>query len=221
MRRLALAVLATAGFSQVALAADLPVKAAAPMTAMVAATNWTGFYVGINGGAGWGRSNQTDTAGTTSGDYNQSGGLVGGTLGYNWQVNNLVIGVEGDYDWANINGSVSPAVCSVACFTNLRSLGTVRARLGMTWGNWMPYLTGGIAWGRVNTGQTGLPAFGANTTKSGGTFGGGVEVMLAPKWSGKVEYLYTNLGTTTYIVAIPVNVTEKVHVVRVGVNYHF
>ena len=118
------------------------------------AYNWTGFYVGINGGGGWGRSTQTDAAGVTSGSYNQSGGLVGGTVGYNWQMTNWVLGLEADWDWANIDGSTNPVVCAApGCFTDLRSIGTVRPRLGYAWDRWLVYVTGGLAWGDIKAGQ--------------------------------------------------------------------
>jgi len=210
------------GFVQAASAADMPVKMpvkAAPIVAPV--YNWTGFYVGINGGIGWGRTNQTDTSGVTSGTYTQTGALAGGTVGYNYQINNIVLGIEGDFDWANINGSTSPTVCSVSCYTNLHWLSTIRGRAGLAYGMWLPYITGGAAFGSIATGQTGLPAFAVTTTRTGWTIGAGLEAMFAPKWSAKLEYLYTDLGTSTYVVAIPVNVTERVSIVRAGINYHF
>jgi outer membrane immunogenic protein len=209
-------------FTAAANAADMPARMptkAAPMMAPV--YNWTGIYIGINGGGGWGRTSQTDTTGATSGNYNQSGGVGGGTLGYNYQLNNIVLGVEGDWDWANINGSSSAVGCTPTCYTNLRWLATARGRLGVAWGMWLPYITGGAAFGSVNTGQTGLPQFAVTATRSGWTLGGGVEAMFAPKWSAKLEYLYADLGTTTYTVAIPVNVPERVNVLRAGINYHF
>src|SRR5476651_2428867 len=84
-------------------AADLPARRYEPPPARAPAFapvyNWTGFYIGVNGGGGWGRS-RWDSADA----FNISGGLVGGTLGYNYQVGQLVWGVEGDIDWSNIKG---------------------------------------------------------------------------------------------------------------------
>src|ERR1035441_6968515 len=104
------------GMVQASSAADLPVKAPVYKAPVVAPLyNWTGPYIGIAGGYGWGHSNQTDpgisttgTTGTTGpadGSYLVSGGILGGTLGYNWQQGPWVFGVEGDYSWADINGS--------------------------------------------------------------------------------------------------------------------
>ncbi|HEY5380434.1 MAG TPA: outer membrane protein [Pseudolabrys sp.] len=210
--------IAALGFVGTASAADMPTKA--PMM-MAPVYNWTGFYVGINGGAGWGRTNQTNAGGVTSGSYNQSGGIVGGTLGYNWQVNNIVVGIEGDMDWANINGTSTAATCAGSCWTNLKWLATVRPRLGLAWGMWMPFVTGGVAFGSVDTGCCGGgPALSTTATRTGWTVGGGVEVMFAPRWSAKLEYLYADLGNTTYA-ATAIVVPEKVSVVRGGINYHF
>ena len=68
--------------------------------------NWTGFYVGVSGGGAWGTSEHTFPGGT-HGPFDISGGLVGGTVGYNWQSGNLVLGLEGDYSWADIHGSTT------------------------------------------------------------------------------------------------------------------
>jgi outer membrane immunogenic protein len=219
----------------VANAADMALKAAPPPAAP--AWNWSGFYLGIEGGGGWARSQQTDTAGTTSGTYNQSGGLFGFTAGYNWQAGNIVAGVEGDWSWARINGSVTlPGLCTAGggsvCFTNMRSFGTARARIGMLTpsGQFLFYVTGGAAGANIRAGQQSCSTPIVGAIASCGTanewapvVGAGVEAMLAPHWSGKVEYLYTSFGThLSYTVFIPVNVSEKnVNIVRAGINYHF
>ncbi len=218
-----------------ALAADMPVKAPPPPPAPT--WSWAGFYIGPEAGGGWAHSQQTDTGGTTSGPYNQSGGLAGGTIGYNWQRNNVVFGLEADMSWAGIDGSVSlPGLCTAGsgtvCFTNMHWLNTDRARLGVTSpsGQFLFYVTGGVAGASIQGGQESCstPVFGAiascgRRTEWAPVGGVGVEAMLAPKWSAKVEYLHTSFDTHTfYTVFIPVNVTENnVNILRVGVNYHF
>ena len=98
-------------------AADLPQPpppmARAPVFVPPPVYNWSGFYIGINGGWGFGTSNWTNslTVPGSSGDFNLSGGVVGGTVGANWQFNQFVVGVEGDIDWSNINGSSSNGLC--------------------------------------------------------------------------------------------------------------
>src|SRR5947209_4434645 len=125
MKQLVGSTLALTLFATSAMAADLAVRAPARYVAPVSVYNWTGFYVGIEGGGGWGVARQTDPLGFNTG-YNVSGGLVGGTLGYNWQINRLVLGLEADEAWANIRGSTSIiGVCGGAppnCSSNLRSL---------------------------------------------------------------------------------------------------
>ena len=147
-------------------------------------------------------------------------------------MNHVVFGLEADLSWTGINGSVTlPTLCSAgggsACFTNMQWLNTDRARLGITWNQFLVYVTGGLAGASIRDGQQSCatPIAGASCgtqTEWAGTIGGGVEAYVAPKWSVKVEYLYADFGTKqSYIVFIPVNVSEKVNILRVGINYHF
>ena len=93
---------------------------------MRAPYNWTGFYVGINGGGGWGSSTWSNPAGTADADL--AGGVVGGTLGYNYQMGQTVFGLEGDLDWSNIRGSTSTGLCAGISLRNPQLLGSPRAR---------------------------------------------------------------------------------------------
>ncbi len=188
--------------------------------------NWTGFYIGVNGGAGWARSSHTDVLGLTTGDFNQRGGLIGGTVGYNWQTGPVVLGVEGDLDWARINGSVGG--CAFGnCFTQMQAFGTARGQLGYAFNNWMPYITGGAAFADVRAGQDGIGGTSSDQWRTGWTVGGGLEAMFAPGWSAKVEYLYADFGNGSSVnyttpAGINVGATERnVNIVRGGINYHF
>ena len=100
----ALAIVTTVGAAN---AADISRRQAMPTKAVpyVQAYNWTGGYIGINGGGGWGRSDTS--APFASGGFRTSGGILGGTLGYNYQMGQTVFGVEGDIDWSNIRGSAT------------------------------------------------------------------------------------------------------------------
>ena len=109
--------------------------------------NWTGFYVGINGGGGWGGSEFS--APFSTGSFDTSGGLVGGTIGYNWQMNQFVFGLEGDIDWSNIRGSA--ACAGTTCEARNDWLSTVRGRFGYAFDRFMPYVTGGAAFGNIKT----------------------------------------------------------------------
>jgi outer membrane immunogenic protein len=217
-------------------AADMAVKAApAPV---IAPPTWTGLYLGINGGGGWGTTDHTDLFGTTSKNFSQSGGLVGVTYGANWQSNRFVIGYEGDFDWSNINGTfTSPALCSVnggtTCFTNLENFSAARIRAGVDLNGWLLFGTAGYGFGQVKAGQNpcGITIFGGNscgeTWRDGWVAGGGVEKMFAQNWSVKVEYLHFDFGNRiNYTPATigggnSVNVLERGDIVRAGVNYHF
>ena len=166
--------------------------------------NWTGFYIGINGGGGWGNSDGLVNS------FSTSGGLVGGTLGYNWQMGQGVFGLEGDFDWSNIGAT---AACPpTSCEVRNNWLSTVRARFGYAFDRFMPYITGGLAFGEVETSAAGVAS--ATDTKVGWTIGAGVEGSIAGPWTAKVEYLYVDLGNTA-------NLDFRAHVGRVGLNYRF
>ena len=206
-------------------AADLPVKA----PGKTAATNWSGWYVGIEGGGAWGRAAQTNTiSGVSLGYYDQKGGLVGGTLGYNWQVANLILGLETDLSWASLTGAEACGpTLTFSCPTELRAFGTLRGRLGVAvWGKTILYAAGGLAYGDIRATRN-VSATTSDNWRAGWTIGGGVETMLFPRWSLKLEYLYSTFpGTgTTYIVtstATPVSTVEiDVQIVRAGLNWHF
>jgi outer membrane immunogenic protein len=219
--------------------ADLPklVVKAAPAAR---SGDWTGFYVGVQAGGGWGRAGQTDASPFDTGWYNLSGGLAGVTWGYNWQVGNTVIGFESDAAWSNIRGSTDGAnalngPCGGApsrCAAELQWFGTDRLRLGYAFGRWLPFVAGGMAWGYVH-GKEG-DTLANPPTGSGGEFhygwtaGGGVEAMIDPHWSAKVEYLYADLRDGLTFVdqfggggAADQSVRMQVHIVRAGLNYKF
>jgi outer membrane immunogenic protein len=248
-----------------ALAADLPVKA--PPMAPAPVLNWTGFYIGVNGGYSWGRSsrdlnffnplNGVTLASGTGGGRDMNGGLFGGQLGYNWQTSNWVFGIETDAQWTGQKGSTT-VLCPVAgCFPTavaagtgvgagltdkLEWFGTFRGRGGvLVTPSVLLYVTGGLAYGSVQTEvalsgftATGIPvtAIGSRSSdKFGWTVGGGVEAMFAGNWSGKIEYLYMDLGSISNSVVLPTasgfplgaNVTSRVtdSIIRGGISYHF
>ena len=221
MKKLVIAAAISAvGFVSVALAADMPTKA--PVAPLPLAYNWTGFYVGINGGYGWGKSNWTAITGASTGDFDITGGLVGGTIGYNWQTGIVVLGVEGDIDGGSIRGTGNAVGGAPCCETKNTWLGTARARLGYAgWTRWLPYVTGGAAFGNIKmTSSTGSEAH----SRTGWTAGGGLEYAIYSAWSVKAEYLYVDLGTTgcTTPTCIPnISVKYKTNILRAGLNYRF
>lgn len=225
MKRVVLAAIAAFAFAagtNASLAADLgrrpmemPVKAP-PMYSP--AYNWSGFYLGVNGGGGWGSSNWD----TVPGSFDLSGAMIGGTAGYNYQFGQTVVGLEGDIDWSNIRGS-STAGCALGCETRNNWLGTVRARAGYAWDRFLPYVTGGVAFGGVEANTPGFA--GASDTRVGWTVGGGVEYAITNNVSAKAEYLYVDLGSFNCGLNCGVAATDNVsftsHVVRGGLNWKF
>src|SRR5262249_5913206 len=131
---LGLAVLA--GFNGVAAGADLRPTPYAPAPYVLPYYNWTGFYVGANGGGGWGSSTWSGFS-----SFNTSGGLIGGTVGYNRQFGQFVAGVGGDLDWGNIPGG---GVCTVSFHTTHKRLGTRRGPGGHAIDRWLPPLAGRV-----------------------------------------------------------------------------
>ena len=174
---------------------------------------WTGFYVGINGGGAFGRSSFGAPVPTA---FDTSGGLVGGTIGYNWQSGPIVFGLEGDADWADIRGSATCAA-GITCGTRSDFLATVRGRVGYAFDRFLPYVTGGLAVGNIRSSVTGFGT--TDVTNAGWTLGAGVEASFARNWSAKLEYLYVDLGRGGAIAGTRASLTENI--VRAGVNYHF
>jgi outer membrane immunogenic protein len=193
MKRILLAGAGVLAMASLANAADLPrqmySKAPPPMAAPY--YNWTGFYIGINGGGAWGTSSWDSTR-----SFDVSGGMIGGTVGYNWQTGPWVLGVEGDLDWASVKGSTNAIGCVTAnCSTENTWLGTVRGRVGYAFDRWMPYITGGVAFGGVDANQA--PFTGGSSTQVGWAAGAGVEFAVVNNVTAKVEYLHYDLGSFT------------------------
>jgi outer membrane immunogenic protein len=238
-----------------ALAADLTYKAPSPPPPP--AWSWTGFYVGVNAGYSLAKDPFTQTldeggialiSSTADSRVTPNGGVFGGQAGYNYQVGNIVVGVEGDFQWS---GARDTAGCGIECFNEggmaaiigtaeqqIKWFGTARGRVGYTNNDWLLYVTAGGAWGEVDaTTAINVPmSVGAlsNTTsitKSGGVFGGGVEVHLGGQWTAKAEYLYMDLGNINDTLgitglglggpaaALTTNSKIQDNIVRAGLNF--
>jgi len=216
-----------------ALAANMAVKAPPPPVA--APYSWTGFYIGIAGGGGWGHAEDTDATPFDSGKFAVTGGLIGGTLGYNWQIDKIVLGLEGDGSGAWMKGTTVGTLplfgnCGGSpphCDSNLRALGTFRARAGVTFDRFLPFVTGGLAVGSLH-GHEGDTLGDGTTTVIGWNVGGGLEYAFANNWSAKFEYLHVDFGNHVIFTdqlllfgAVPQNVRFAADIVRVGLNYKF
>jgi outer membrane immunogenic protein len=198
------ACLSVAAMTQ-ALAGDLPLERryAAPETYR-SLFNWTGFYVGGNGGYAWG----------SAAGANPNGFIGGAQAGYNYQFSpSGVVGVETDISASSIDGKIGGTKF------DLDYLGTIRARAGYTVDRVMFYVTGGAAYGR---GDLEVASLSNAQFHWGWTLGGGVEAMVTPHVSARLEYLYVDLAKQTYqTVGGPMNVGYTTSLIRAGVNYRF
>lgn len=225
--------------STAALAADLPNVKGPPIynpPPPPPTWNWTGFYIGANGGYGWGTTTWSylPTGGTPVPNLSTHGGLAGGTVGFNYEfAPGIVAGVEGDFDWADINGSTSCPNPAFACQSRLRDFGTARGRIGWALDRFLIYGTGGGAFGEVNTRTdnlfgtpvppSGSPINGSSSFRAGWAAGVGVEYAFWNNLTAKVEYLHYDLGGADYAVdnGLFVHAHEFGNVVRAGLNWKF
>ena len=235
------------GLGVPALAADLPVKALPRKAPVVAPYSWTGWYIGANAGYGVGYGQGTFAFGPLLETFNAmpAGAFGGGQLGYNYQFGSFVVGAETDIQGAGISDT---RTCLLGCVPGSSALidqklnwfGTMRARVGLANGPVLTYVTGGAAYGGTETGVTttfggATAASSVSATKSGWTWGTGVEAALGGNWTAKAEYLYIDLGSSSASNTIPatpgiaaalpfvstVNVKNREQIFRGGVNYHF
>ena len=230
-------------------AADLPArmvtKAPPPPPPMY---NWTGFYIGANVGGSWGRQDVSlvTAAGALTNGNDINGVIGGGQIGYNWQGFNSrwVFGIEADIQGSGQRGSGSFFIpgggvllvippTTVAYEDKLNWFGTVRGRIGWAMGDqgrFLPYITGGFAYGEGNLNGAGsvlgtAVAFNTTKTYTGWTVGAGIEWAFWDRWSAKAEYLYIDFGNGPTIALTPAFTLTTNHLTdnigRVGVNYRF
>ncbi|HWB47358.1 MAG TPA: outer membrane protein [Hyphomicrobiaceae bacterium] len=184
-------------------------------------TNWAGFYVGIQGGYGWGDT-QHSAGGVSTPTRDIQGGGFGVTWGTNWQSGNWVYGTESDFSFTDIDGSIAPGCVPGSCFTEIRNLSTSRLRAGYAIdSNKLLYITGGLAYGTVRAGIHGS-ASEDERTRFGWTLGGGLEWALSPRWSLKADYLHVDLGDRRnyYSAGGATDVDVNADILRVGLNYN-
>ena len=218
-----------------------------------------GFYIGANGGAGFGINEvstnvgpaitaitRTAVAATVPLTPEMSNGFLGGVqAGYNWRAGVFVVGIEGDYDAANLQGN-APCFLVLNCTIKHSWVADITGRVGVVaLDRALIYVKGGLAWeeANFNVGNTigvGGTTFTVNAsgsgTQTGGLLGMGVEYAFLPNWSAKIEYNFIDFGSRSFsapistnsslagtplagLTAIPFSTTENEHIIKAGVNY--
>jgi outer membrane immunogenic protein len=211
-------------------AADLRARPAykAEPVAYVPYYNWTGFYIGAHIGGAWADKQWTDPAGPpfNMGSHSADGLIGGAQIGFNWQTGPWVLGIEGQFSWADLKGSNADLI--FAGFTNTTKvdfLGSIAGRVGYAWNNWLLYLKVGGAWAHDDYRATnGVVTQTASDTRWGWMIGTGLEYGLTPNWSVKLEYNYMDFGTDRIVLTpgpFSVDVDQHIHLFKVGVNYRF
>jgi outer membrane immunogenic protein len=198
-------------------AADLAVKAPvykAPPPVII--SDWAGFYIGANGGGGFGTNtfNANPMLNTKP-----SGGLGGGQIGYNWQFGSFVVGLEGDFDGADVEATQRFGIRE-----HTTELATARGRAGYAiLPSLLAYGTGGYAYGHTSfTQNSGAPATVLQTSidENGWVAGGGLEYKLWGPVTARGEYLHYGFGNTS-VPAFNDTFKQSIDVVRGGLNYKF
>jgi outer membrane immunogenic protein len=196
-----------------AFAADLPSRAPPPVYVPPAPIfTWTGIYIGGQIGYAWGTSNTnvTDNFGDFVSFHTSNSGVIGGAhVGYNLQLSQFVVGLEGDVDGTSLSKSISGspfigggigANVPLTATTRTGVQGSIRGRLGYVWDRVLLYATGGVAFAGVE--GTLYGPFGgsvsSSTTRVGWTVGGGLEYAVTNNWSIRAEYRYAQFGHSSF-----------------------
>ncbi len=208
--------------------------------------NWGGLYFGAHGGYGWADTDYPGAPAYPAGPPRPDleGGLVGGQIGYNLQLERIVLGVEADYSFTKMSETTRDGNY-ITQDHEISALGSVRGRLGLTFGRWLPYATAGWAWNNASFNQTcpdpaAVPFGHCNVangfapynitkdeTETGWVYGGGVESLIAPNWTLRLEGLRYDFDEQDYALGKTPSgkdlgsktLDHDVTVVRFGVNY--
>jgi len=209
MKKFLLATVSMVALTSVARAADMPAKA--PMYFPVPVADWTGLYMGAQGGVVRHRASFDDFDCVTvicpaTLDRRKVGGTFGGLLGYNWQQGSFVYGVEGDMNWNGAKASLPDfriGIETLSTSYDINWLATLRGRAGLALDATLLYITGGAAFGHVKNSVTvttnvsqETDSFAQNQTKLGWTAGVGIEHILGRHWTARAEFRYVDLGQT-------------------------
>lgn len=219
-----------------AVAADLPPSSAPAPVAPVAYApaaiySWTGFYLGGELGGAFARSSWDDPFSGGHNRFNSAGFLGGGQVGANYQINRLVLGVEGDFDWTGGMGLKGSGTDSIGdgIGTGVNWTSTVTGRIGMAFNRLLVYGKGGVAFADDQSTFTDLFGNGATSsfTRTGWTAGLGLEYALNQNWSARIEYDYLGFGpeglnfTTATPIGYSTNASLGIQEIKAGLNFRF
>ena len=188
------------GAAAPAVAADLAARPYTKAPPMVAAIyDWSGFYIGVNGGGASAHTSWDLVGFGPEGSHNATGGTIGGQIGYRWQSGQFVFGLEGQGNWADFSGDNISAITGFRNRTRIDSFGLITGQVGYAWNNVLLYVKGGAAvvGAKYDVLTAGVVTASANDTRWGGTVGAGLEYGFAPNWSVGVEYNHIFLGGRT------------------------
>jgi outer membrane immunogenic protein len=218
-------------------AADLarPPQTYIPPAVIVPVFTWTGCYLGGNVGGIWAKSDWNDAIFGDFGTNTGSGVLGGVQAGCNYQVNGWVVGIQGDYDWTNVNNnSPVPLFPAITDQTQIKSLASVTGRVGYTVGRFLGYVKAGGAWENGNFAfQLGaVPVVTASVTQTGWTVGLGGEYAFLNWLTGFIEYDHYGFGNANpgALVCTPalcgfatnnLSISSNVNVLKAGLNFKF
>lgn len=213
------------GLTSLASAADMPARAyKAPPPMIQAAYDWSGFYIGINGGGGFSHNCWDLFDGGLEGCNDASGGTLGGQVGYRWQMTNWVFGLEAQGNWADFRGTNTSLATGFLNQTKVDAFGLFTGQIGYAWNNALFYVKGGAAVtdNQFNVFDVGL-IDSASETRWGAVLGVGFEYAFAGNWSFGLEYDHMFMGGNNVIFfnGDVDHINQDVDLFLARVNYKF
>ncbi|MET3662514.1 outer membrane protein [Aquamicrobium ahrensii] len=221
MKKLFLAAALSALTFSAAQAADAVVYEPVSEAPIAASFDWTGAYIGAHVGYGWADVDRLAITGIAN-SYDANGFLAGVHIGYNHQIDQFVVGIEGDIEWADLDGDDNGFGGTVD-ETDFNWTGSVRARLGYAFDRLLVYGTGGIAFASIDQNNIGGVPESIKKTYTGWTVGAGAEYAFTDNLTTRIEYRYSDFGTK-YFAPAGLNSFENditSHSVRLGISYRF
>lgn len=194
---------------------------------MAAIYDWSGFYIGVNGGGGWTHNTWDVVGGGREGSHDSSGGTIGGQVGYRWQMGQFVFGVEAQGNWADFSGDNQSALFGTRNRTKTDAFGLFTGQVGYAFNNVLVYAKGGAAITSntytITNAATGAFLGSNDNTRWGGVVGAGLEYGFAPNWSLGVEYdhLFMDRQTVSFGALGSDSIKQDADLFTARLNYRF